>query len=246
MMSSNIPLILFTMDFDADLGAGEAPFQGWERFAAMAFKTRDDFRAVVNFQGTALMRLKEDEPALSHVKHLVESGRIYIGNHSWDHPSFTGEYTGTPPLSRAEQADQLIRAQEYIETVLGSPIFFRAPFFNHNEDTLQLICQLGIKYDLSAYMSEDNFSPVRLHKYVLPTYEKLVRIDTNLKLSPSEWVEPVKSWSGDKLPPGLYNIITHPVEFIEPDQADEMIKRLALLLEADVNFIGPDEIERML
>jgi hypothetical protein len=240
------PMILFTVDFDGDPEAGDAPLRGWERFAALAFDAREDFRAVVNFRGAALERMSSDKAALGQVRDLVESGRIFIGNHSWDHPSFTGHYTGADPLDRAEQADQLIRAQEYIEATLGKPDFFRAPFFDHNEDTLQLIGQMGIRYDLSAHINEDKFAPLLPYIYLLPTYEKLVRIDTNLKLSPLGWVEPIKAWSGDELAPGLYNIITHPTEFVEPEQADEMMRRMELLMKAEVEFIGPDEIEGML
>ncbi len=246
MKSSDTPLILFTMDFDGDLDSGDVPVAGWNRFVELSFDRRDDFIAVVNFQGTALMRLKDDKQALKRLEELIDAERVFIGNHSWDHPSFTGEYTGTEPLSRAEQADQLLRAEEYIASILGPSIFFRAPFFNHNEETLQLISQLGIRYDLSNHIGEDIFAPVMPYKHILPTYEILIRIDTNLKLSPLKWTEPLKTWTGESLKPGLYNIITHSREFFEPEQADEVIKHLNQLLQTNAQFIGPTEIEEML
>jgi len=246
MISIDTPLILFTMDFDGDLDSGEAPVAGWNRFVELSFDRRDDFIAVVNFQGTALVRLKDDKQTLQRLRELINTKRVFIGNHSWDHPSFTGEYTNTQPLSRAEQADQLLRAEEFISSTLEPSIFFRAPFFDHNEETLQLISQLGIRYDLSSHISEDIFAPVAPYKHILPTYEILIRIDTNLKLSPLEWTEPLKTWAGESLKPGLYNIITHSREFSEPEQADEVIKHLDQLLQTNARFIGPAEIEEML
>lgn len=246
MISNDTTLILFTLDFDGDLDSGETPVAGWNRFVELSFDRRDDFIAVVNFQGTALMRLADDKQALKRLKELIDTERVFIGNHSWDHPSFTGEYTGTRPLSRAEQADQLLKAEELITSTLGPSVFFRAPFFDHNEETLQLISQLGIRYDLSNHIGEDVFAPVVPHKHILPTYEILIRIDTNLKLSPLKWTEPLKTWTGEPLNPGLYNIITHSREFCEPEQADEVIKHLDLLLQTNARFIGPAEIEELL
>jgi peptidoglycan/xylan/chitin deacetylase (PgdA/CDA1 family) len=242
-----LPKILFTVDFDADIDSDEHPFAGWRWMVENAFDRRNDFRAVVNFVGSGLERIIAYDGIYQHLKKSVAAGKILIGNHTWDHPSFTGEYTSTPPLSRAEQADQLLTAHEFITEHLGTPIFFRAPFFNHDHNTLQLIAQLGIRYDLSNYITEAEFKPVRPYEYYLPTNEILVRIDTNLKLSPLEWVEPIMSWSGGRLKTdGLYNIIVHPREFSEPEQADEMRKRLKRLIDKKVQFIGPGEIDDML
>lgn len=238
------PLILFTLDFDT--GAGDAPLTGWDVFAAKSFDARGDFKCVVNFEGIALERLLKNKPAIDKIRGLISDGRLFCGNHSWDHPSFTGEYTGGNLLSRAEQADQLLRAQEYITLHLAEPTFFRAPFFNHNHDTLQLICQLGIKYDLSDVMPIDEFTPVMPYDYFIPTWEPLIRIPTNLKLSPIEWPEPIKEWSGEKLKPGLYNVIVHSREFHEPAQAREMLKRLKRIIASDIDFASADDINRML
>ena len=73
MISSDTPLILFTMDFDGDLDSGEAPVAGWNRFVELSFDRRDDFIAVVNFQGTALMRLKDDKQALKRLEELIDA-----------------------------------------------------------------------------------------------------------------------------------------------------------------------------
>lgn len=247
MAKKALPKILFTVDFDADTDSDEHPFAGWQWLVENALTKRDDFRAVVNFVGSGLERIIAEDGIYQPLKKSVATGKILIGNHTWDHPSFTGEYTSTPPLSRAEQADQLLTAHEFITENLGPPIFFRAPFFNHDHNTLQLIAQLGIRYDLSNYITKAEFKPVWPYEYMLPTNEILVRIDTNLKLSPLEWVEPIMSWSGDKLEPGgLYNIIVHPREFSEPEQADEMRKRLRLLIDRKLQFIGPEEIDNML
>ncbi len=237
------PLILFTLDFDTS--DGDASFTGWDIFAAKSFDARDDFRCVVNFEGIALKRLIENKPAINKIRKRINDGRLFCGNHSWDHPSFTGEYTGGKLLSRAEQADQLIAVQEFITLHLAEPLFFRAPFFNHNLDTLQLICQLGIKYDLSEIMPADQFAPVTPYEYFIPTWEPLIRIPTNLKLSPIEWPEPIREWSGEKLKPGLYNVIVHSREFHEPAQAKEMLKRLKRIVASDVDFASPEEINRM-
>ena len=236
------PQILFTVDFDA--GSDEHPYLGWQWLVSEGFNSRDDFRAVVNFEGLALERHKRDKEAFAELKGLIEAGRIFIGNHSWDHPSFTGAYTSTRAMSRAEQADQLLKAHEFISKFLGEPAFFRAPFFDHDNNTLQLVAQLGIRYDLSNFVKQDEFRPVEPYEFFLPTNETLIRIDTNLKLSPLEWVEPIAQWSGELLEPGgLFNVITHPREFSEPEQGEEMRARLKRMLAADVEFIGPDEIE---
>jgi hypothetical protein len=240
------PNILFTLDFDADPGAGDAPFIGWDIFVAESFDRRDDFRCVVNFEGVGLEKLIANNTAFEKLNALVDDGRIFCGNHSWDHPSFTGEYTGGKPMSRAEQADQLLRTQEFISEHLAIPKFFRAPFFDHNHDTLQLICQLGIRYDLSEKMPDDEFAPLQPYEYFLPTWEPLVRIPTNLKLSPIEWPEPIREWSGEMLEPGLYNVIVHSREFHEPEQAEEMLARLKRMMVADFYFAGPEDIEAML
>jgi peptidoglycan/xylan/chitin deacetylase (PgdA/CDA1 family) len=241
------PKILFTIDFDADMDSDEHPLAGWRWLADEAFNKRDDFRAVVNLVGLGLKRIITEKELFKGLKKLVDNGRVFIGNHSWDHPSFTGAYTSTPSLSRAEQADQLLITHEFIAEHLGEPIFFRAPFFDHDHNTLQLVAQLGIRYDLSQYIARDELKPVKPYEYFLPTREILVRIDTNLKLSPLEWIEPIASWDGEPLVPGgLYNIIVHPREFSEPEQADEIQSRLKLLLASKVDLIGPEEIEQML
>ena len=247
MATRAMPKILFTVDFDADVASDIHPFAGWQWLMGHSFNKRDDFRAAVNFVGSGLERIIADNDIYQPIRALVASKRIFIGNHTWDHPSFTGEYTSTPPLSRAEQADQLLTAHEFITEHIGPPIFFRAPFFNYDHNTLQLTAQLGIRYDLSNYIREAEFASVWPYEYMLPTNEVLVRIDTNLKLSPLEWVEPIASWPGIKLKGGeLYNIIVHPREFSEPEQADEMRRGLKRLINLKVEFIGPDEIDEML
>ncbi len=72
------------------------------------------------------------------VKNEVASGDV-IGNHTWDHQSFTGASTGTAPLTDAQVTSEIGQTQSAV-TALGlpAPTTYRPPYgdVNTEEDTL--------------------------------------------------------------------------------------------------------------
>jgi len=63
------------------------------------------------------------------VRRVAADGHTFI-NHSYDHTSFTGGSTNTPPLTREQRWDQLDRTEAIIRDLTGATTlpYFRPPF----------------------------------------------------------------------------------------------------------------------
>jgi peptidoglycan/xylan/chitin deacetylase (PgdA/CDA1 family) len=69
-----------------------------------------------------------------------------VENHTWDHPSFTGASTDTPPLSAGQIRAQLESTQKAI-TALGipAPTLYRPPFGDITPADNQIAASLGLR-----------------------------------------------------------------------------------------------------
>jgi peptidoglycan/xylan/chitin deacetylase (PgdA/CDA1 family) len=72
-------------------------------------------------------RWAEENPAL--LQRIAAEGHELI-NHSYDHSSFTGLSTASPPLTRAERWQQLDRTEAAVQRLTGRTTlpYFRPPF----------------------------------------------------------------------------------------------------------------------
>jgi len=86
-------------------------------------------------------------PAL--LKRIVEEGHALI-NHSWGHPSFTGEDTGTPPLTADEIRDQLKRTEEKVQEIAEASTkpYFRPPYGDFDRFVNQVVREEGYEYNV--------------------------------------------------------------------------------------------------
>jgi peptidoglycan/xylan/chitin deacetylase (PgdA/CDA1 family) len=86
-------------------------------------------------------------PAL--LKRIVEEGHAVI-NHSWSHPSFTGEDTGTQPLTAVEIRDQLQRTEEKVREIADASTkpYFRPPYGDFDRFVNQMLWEQGYEYNV--------------------------------------------------------------------------------------------------
>jgi len=74
-----------------------------------------------------------------------------IGNHTWDHKSFTGKGTGTKPLSQAQVRDELSRADAAIVTAgAPEPTLWRPPYGAVNTADEKTAQSLGLRVVLDS------------------------------------------------------------------------------------------------
>jgi len=89
------------------------------------------------------LKLAPEQAAL-----IQQSGRHEIGVHGWIHELNTA-------LDGATEARLLRQAIDEIEAISGvRPVGFRAPSWNHSENTLQIVRDLGLLYE-SSLMHDD-------------------------------------------------------------------------------------------
>jgi peptidoglycan/xylan/chitin deacetylase (PgdA/CDA1 family) len=81
------------------------------------------------------------------VERMAREGHQLV-NHSYDHPSFTGRSTATPPLSRADRFDQLARAEAAICDAGGAPAvpWFRPPYGDEDASVREDVALAGYRY----------------------------------------------------------------------------------------------------
>jgi peptidoglycan/xylan/chitin deacetylase (PgdA/CDA1 family) len=86
-------------------------------------------------------------PAL--LKRIVEEGHAVI-NHSWSHPSFTGEDTETEPLTADQIRDELARTEEKIQEIAGvsTKPYFRPPYGDFDRFVNQVVWEEGYEYNV--------------------------------------------------------------------------------------------------
>lgn len=69
-----------------------------------------------------------------------------VENHTWDHPSFTGASTDTPPLSAAKIRAELVAAQQAIvATGASKPTLYRPPFGDIDSKDNEIAASLGLR-----------------------------------------------------------------------------------------------------
>lgn len=85
----------------------------------------------------------------SLLKRIVDEGHAVI-NHSWSHPSFTGEDTETEPLSEDDIVDQLARTEEKIQEIAGisTKPYFRPPYGDYDSRVNRVAKAQGYDYDV--------------------------------------------------------------------------------------------------
>ncbi len=83
------------------------------------------------------------------LKRMVEEGHAVI-NHSWGHPSFTGEDTGTQRLTADEIRDELKRTEEKVQEVAGvsTKPYFRPPYGDFDRFVNQVVREEGYEYNV--------------------------------------------------------------------------------------------------
>lgn len=125
-------VVALTFDAGADRG-----------YAARILGTleRDHVHATFGMTG----RWAEQNPDL--VKRMARDGDRFI-NHTYDHRSFTGYSSGAAPLTPAQRAWEINRADAIIKhiSVHSSKPFFRPPYGDYDQATLTLLSHLGYHY----------------------------------------------------------------------------------------------------
>lgn len=83
------------------------------------------------------------------LRRIADEGHSLI-NHSYDHPSFTGGSTDSPPLSQAERWDQLDRTEETVLRVSGATTkpYFRPPYGAYDESVNADVGARGYAYNV--------------------------------------------------------------------------------------------------
>ncbi len=84
------------------------------------------------------------------VRAMVVNGEV-VGNHTWDHASFTGKGTGSAPLTQAQVRDELTRADAAI-TAAGAPqpTLWRPPYGAVNAADERTAAGLGLRVVLDS------------------------------------------------------------------------------------------------
>jgi len=201
-------------------------------------KVKRKLKLVVNCSGLALKLLKQRGKAFDIFKDLVAEDIIELGNHTYSHCSITGESTGTEPLSYEQQEKEISLQNELIMELFGKrPTVFRAPYFNYNKHTLEILARNQIKFDLSEYIAKDEFRATDIIRRKT-RFGNIFSIPTNMKLSPKDWVEPIQVYKTELTQNGLHNIILHPHELTDfYSHYKETRDNFFNLLSEDVQFI---------
>lgn len=83
------------------------------------------------------------------VARMVSEGHQLL-NHSYDHPSFTGQSTGSAPLTRSQRLDQLARADAAIRAATGQSTtpWFRPPYGDEDASVRADVASAGYAYEV--------------------------------------------------------------------------------------------------
>ena len=129
------------------------------RFARNALLTRAEFEAAVEAM-IAAKGLSTDELGRglwlrdAHLRELQRAGHE-IGLHSYDHPF---ELAKLPPTA---QREQFARNRDHICRVTGAPVRSMShPLNSYDEDTLEILCALGIECGFRANMTPPRGKPL--------------------------------------------------------------------------------------
>ena len=83
------------------------------------------------------------------LKRMVEEGHAII-NHSWSHPSFTGEATDTEPLTADQIGDELERAEKKIQEIaeVSTKPYFRPPYGDFDPKVNRVAYEAGYTFNI--------------------------------------------------------------------------------------------------
>lgn len=83
------------------------------------------------------------------LRRIVNEGHELI-NHTYDHASFTGGTTNTPPLSREERWDQLDRTEQIVRDLAGATTkpYFRPPYGAYDASVNSDVGARGYRYNV--------------------------------------------------------------------------------------------------
>jgi peptidoglycan/xylan/chitin deacetylase (PgdA/CDA1 family) len=124
------------LTFDAGADAG---------FTAQILDTLKANGIVTAFGVTG--RWAEQNPDL--VRRIAQEGHSLI-NHSYDHPSFTGRSTNTPPLTQPQRWEQLDRTEGIIQDLAGvsTKPYFRPPYGDYDDSVNADLYARGYLYNV--------------------------------------------------------------------------------------------------
>ncbi len=134
------PYIALTFDVTFDRGDGET---------ILNILAERDVRATFALTGV----WAQDNPDL--VRRMVDEGHDLM-NHTWDHPSLTGEWTGsmihdpTPPLGADEIIWQLHRTEDIVRDQVGVELrpYVRPPYGDYSDETQAAMADAGYTYNI--------------------------------------------------------------------------------------------------
>jgi hypothetical protein len=134
------------LEFYGQVGA---PRDGVDPVYTLAVPRFADVFAALGIRATFFVtgRELEEPPARALVRRLTAGGHE-IANHSYSHPY------GFSRLPCPVKHDEIVRTHRVIAETTGTPpVGFRAPGWDLDEATLQLLEQLGYVYDSSVFPS---------------------------------------------------------------------------------------------
>jgi peptidoglycan/xylan/chitin deacetylase (PgdA/CDA1 family) len=97
----------------------------------------------------------EKNPEL--LRRIVNEGHMLI-NHTYDHRSWTGESTGTAPLTAPERREEVDRTDAIIRSLTGydpAP-YFRFPYGDYDRTSLEVLHDAG--YDVTLWYTCDTLA----------------------------------------------------------------------------------------
>lgn len=131
---TNIARVALTFDCGSDVGYASTILDTFARYGVPG-----------SFGMTGVWA--DSYPSL--LNRMVNEGHVVM-NHTYDHPSFTGYSTGTSGLTWEQRRQEIVSAEQEIVAITGvSPRpYFRPPYGDYDNATLQLLGELGYAYNV--------------------------------------------------------------------------------------------------
>ena len=231
--------VLLTIDFDIPTEQGpQVKAMEYLLKEILPAASRPGLKLVILCTGPALEQFRERNIAFDEFKSLMDLGMIEVGNHTYSHPDITGAFMRTEPLTCAEQETEILSQNKLMKEIFGTkPVVFRGPFFNYNDDTHEILAGNGMKFNLSGYITRDEFRPTGIIRESSSAGD-VFRIPVNLKLSTKEWKEPIMVYAPGLVREGLHNIVFHPYEITHYySHCKGTLDNLLDLMRQDVTFV---------
>lgn len=123
--------------------ATRSPEPAWTVGLKRVLDALDRHRAKATF--FVVGRDGEDGYVAERWRELVERGHE-VAVHTWSHPQ------AWPALARDRKREEILKTADIVERVTGSrPVGFRAPGWNVDEETLEILGEEGFLYDSSVF-----------------------------------------------------------------------------------------------